>query len=185
MLLASKKTVNAEKGAELLLECLDTVKEYKEALKESKSAPLPPIMTVFNASTSGQYVMAVLKKIRCSDMEEILSLLPFASVNQLIEHLIPLLRSSKADVEIINRVLVFLVKAHHKPIVSSRNLFLAMKHLQTLSLNRVTEAKDLVGCNLHGLLYVQREREQLENGVTLFADALQKRKKRKVPFKML
>lgn len=185
MLLASKKTVNAEKGAELLLECLDTVKEYKEALKESKNTPLPPIMMAFNASTSGQYIMAVLKKIRCSDMEEILSLLPFASVNQLIEYLIPLLRSSKGEVEIINRVLVFLVKAHHKPIVSSRDLFLAMKQLQSLSVNRVTEAKDLVGCNLHGLLYVQREREQLEDGVTLFADALQKRKKRKVPFKML
>ncbi|KAK7588108.1 hypothetical protein V9T40_005353 [Parthenolecanium corni] len=185
MVLASKRTVNAERGAELLLECLDTVQQYKEELKQSKNTPLPPIMMAFNATTSGEYVMAILKKIRCSDMEEILSLLPFASVNRLIEYLIPLLRSSKGDVEILNRVLVFLLKAHHKPIVSSRNLFLAMKQLQSLSLDRVTEAKDLVGCNLHGLLYVQREREQLENGLTLFADALQKRKKRKVPFKML
>lgn len=184
MMLASKKTVNAEKGAELLLECLDTIKEYKEALKQSKSTTLPPIMMAFNATTTDEYVMAILRKIRCSDMEEILSLLPFASVNQLIEQLIPLLKRSR-EVEVINRVLVFLVRAHHKPIVSSRNLFLTMKQLQSLSMKRVTEARDLVGCNLHGLLYVQRERELL-SGITLFQDSLSlHRKKRKIAHKFL
>ncbi len=180
MLLASKKTVNAEKGAELLLECLDTIKEYKKALQENASTPIPQIMVAFSSKTPDEYLLNILKKIRCSDLEEILSLLPLSSVSELIENLLALLRKMNQEVELIARVLVFLLRAHHKPIVSSRNLFLILKQLQKISPKRIKEVKDTVGYNLHVLYHIQREKE-LENSVQLFEELYleQKQKDRK------
>lgn len=160
--LASRKTVTAEKGAELLLECIEVLTDYKKELLECKRAardlpPLPQIMLAFNAKNDTEYFLAVLRKIRTSDFEEILSLLSLSSVCQLLELLLPLLQSAGNETETIVKILVFLLRAHHKPIVSSGNLFLVLRKLQTLAVERINQLNDTVGCNLHGLLYFQRE----------------------------
>lgn len=120
MHLASRKTVNAEIGAELLLECLQVLRQ----LEETTPSSLPPIMLAFNAQNGDQYLTAVLRKIRASDLEGILSILPFASACQLLERTLPLLGASHPETETVCRVVVFLLQAHHRPTVSSRNLFL-------------------------------------------------------------
>ncbi|XKL69662.1 hypothetical protein PGB90_007431 [Kerria lacca] len=152
----SKKTVKAEKGAELLLECLDIIKEYKKCQSQSKDIPLPAIMLAFNVKTTDEYLVLILRKLRSSDLEEILSLLPFLSVNELIEYLVPLLRRQNSDTEIIVRILVFLLRAHHKPIISSNNLYITLKQLNLIAIQNINEITDTMGYNLHALYYTER-----------------------------
>lgn len=164
--LASRKTVSAEKGAELLMECLQVLREFEQTPSSSCSEPaptLPPIMVAFNVRNGNEYLIAVLRKIRTSDLEEILSLLPFASACQLLERMLPVLRSSQLETELLCRVIVFLLRVHHRPVISSRNLFLVLQKLATEAHSTLSLLKDTVGCNLHALFHLQREKELREN----------------------
>ncbi|XP_065226210.1 WD repeat-containing protein 3 [Planococcus citri] len=160
--LASRKTVTAEKGAELLLECMEVLKEYRKEVQECKRSniqlpSLPPIMMAFNAKSDQEYFCVILRKIKTSDFEEILSLLPLSSVCELLQLLIPLLHSVNSETEIVVKILIFLLRVHHKPIVSSGDLYLTLRQLQTSAVERISHLKDTIGCNLHGLLYFKRE----------------------------
>lgn len=67
-LLPSRKTVNAEKAAELILECLDVTKEYKEQLANvtppNPPPALPLIMQAYNCSSTEEYLLETLRRVR-------------------------------------------------------------------------------------------------------------------------
>lgn len=55
--------------AELLLECLNVIKEYKDSVLENSNKgtekpPLPIIMTAFNVKTPDDYLLEIIKRIR-------------------------------------------------------------------------------------------------------------------------
>lgn len=55
--------------AELLLECLNTIKEYKDTLLENQNKGLeipsiPLIMAAFNVKTTDDYLLEIIKRIR-------------------------------------------------------------------------------------------------------------------------
>lgn len=188
--LPSKKTVGSEKAAEQLLECLEICREFRAKLKEhsalvkaaSKKEKVPPppqvpaLMAAYQAATPDDFLLEILQRIRSSDLEEALLLLPFTSVCELLSQL-PALIERGFQTELVCRTMIFLFRVHHKPIVNNQALLPVVGQLQKFALSKVNHLRDMVGYNLHGLQFLQRELEARE-GVQLFMDAtLEKRKK--------
>nr|CAD7572339.1 unnamed protein product [Timema californicum] len=182
--LPSKKTVGSERAAEQLLECLEVCQEYREQLlehsqmsKSSKKPPPPPaIMTAYKVSTPDDFLLETLARIRTSDLEETLLILPFTSVCDLLNSLLPLL-SRGYQTEMLCKVVVFLLKIHHGPIVGNQTLLPVISKLKKLMFTTVNNVRDMVGYNMQGLRYLQRDLEARE-GVQLFRDATLQRKDR-------
>ncbi|VEN48491.1 unnamed protein product [Callosobruchus maculatus] len=184
--LPSKKTIGSEVAAESILECLEVCEKYREQLAEhevlqaassqtlTKPAP-PPLMVAFNVSTVEDFLLETLKRIRSSDLEEALLLLPFSSVCEILQSLPPLVARGD-NTELLLKVLMFLMKLHHAPLVASHNMLNTLQKLKKLATERIRDLRDLVGYNYYGMLYLQREVEAAE-GVLLFRDATRERTK--------
>lgn len=181
MNLASKKTVDAEKAAELLLECLKVCTEYRAELEECQAAgrkppQIPLLMTAYNCSNPDDYLLEMLKRIRASELEEALLLLPYTSVCELLPQFVPLL-GRKLHSDVVCRALVFLIRVHHRPLVTNPSLLPLIQKLNSLAMQRITDFRDLIGENVYGLMFQHREMEAKE-GVKLFWDATKARKER-------
>ncbi|XP_067008670.2 WD repeat-containing protein 3 [Anabrus simplex] len=181
--LPSRKTVGSENAAEQLIECLQVGKEYSlkllehEELHKNQKVPPPPapaIMQAYQATTPEDYLLEVLSRIRSSDLEEALLILPFTTVCELLT-MLPSLLKRGSHTEIVTRVMMFLVRIHHGPIVSNQALLPVITKLHKVALRKVNDLRDIVGYNLHGLKFLQHELE-VKEGVQLFREAtLQKR----------
>ncbi|KZC12214.1 PREDICTED: WD repeat-containing protein 3 [Dufourea novaeangliae] len=178
--LPSRKTVSSEKGAELLLECLEVSKTYSEQV--SKAAALnatsvvPLEMQAYNCTTVEDYLLETVKRIRASDLEETLLLLPYSAACDILK-MLPKLLESDHHTELIARLTLCLVQTHHGPITSNQELLHTLETVQTLAIKKVSELKDMVGFNLHGMLHMQRLMEEKE-GIQLFKDATKSSKHR-------
>ncbi|XP_044270413.1 WD repeat-containing protein 3 [Tribolium madens] len=184
--LPSKKTVGSEKAADSILECLEICEKYKEqlaeheALQAASSRTLPPpqpplLMQALNVSTPDDFLLETIRRIRPSDLEEALLLLPFASVCEVLQ-ILPALIARGDQIELVCKICIFLLKLHHSPIVANHTLLVTLKQLQKLAFTKVQELRDLVGYNLYGMQFIQREIEAAE-GVQLFRDATLEKKK--------
>ncbi|KAF4533428.1 hypothetical protein B566_EDAN001153, partial [Ephemera danica] len=114
--LPSRKTVGAEKAAEELMEALELAVEYKETLQENQASgqadrlPNPPLlMLAMGITNPEEFVLATLKKIRASDMEEALLLLRFSAMEQLLKF-IPMLIKLDPLNETVLIVYAFILK---------------------------------------------------------------------------
>ncbi|KAI4471001.1 wd repeat containing protein 3 wdr3 [Holotrichia oblita] len=184
--LPSKKTVGSEKAAESILECLEVCEKYKEQLADhaalqaasTQALPLPtapPLMQALNVSTPNDYFLETIKRIRTSDLEEALILLPFPSVCEILQ-ILPALVMRGDNTELVCRLLVFLLKIHHTPIVANNSLLSVLKQLQKSAMVKVEEFRDLIGYNYHGMQFLQHQIENSE-GIQLFRDIAAERSK--------
>lgn len=170
--LPSKKTVGSEKGAELILECLEISNEFDN---QDEPKEINPIMTVYDVKDSSDFLVAILGKIRASDLEESLLLLPFTSVCEILIKLPGILKSRKDQTELICKVVLFLFRIHQKPIVSNQTLLPIIRELITNINFAVNELRDMIGVNFHALQLFQRDIEAKE-GIELFMDATRDKK---------
>ncbi|XP_049287389.1 WD repeat-containing protein 3 [Anopheles funestus] len=169
--LPSKKTIGSEKGAESILECLEVSKEYED---EGGKGPLPPLMFAYSATNTDEFLLTVLSRIRASDLEESLLLLPFSAVCVLLEK-VPKLTVARQDyTELICKVVLFLFRVHQKPIVSNQVLLPVIQKIVPTLQAAVSELRDMVGTNLHAGQMLQRELEE-NDGCVLFRDATKQR----------
>ncbi|XP_058130598.1 WD repeat-containing protein 3 [Anopheles ziemanni] len=172
--LPSKKTIGSEKGAENILECLEVSKQYEE---EGAKGPLPPLMFAYSATNTDDFLLTVLSRIRASDLEESLLLLPFAAVCELLERIPKLTITRKDQTELICKVVLFLFRVHQKPIVSNQVLLpVIQKIIHTLQ-EAICELRDMIGMNFHASQMLQRELEE-NDGCVLFRDATKLRVQR-------
>ena len=114
--LPSRRTAETEKGAEQLMEA---VQLYYEHEREGEGAVLPPLMLAYGAETSLGYVASVIGRIKSSQLEETLLVLPLDVVTQLLKLLAKLLKEG-IEPEITGRCLLFLIEIHHGPIISNK-----------------------------------------------------------------
>ncbi|XP_012251117.2 WD repeat-containing protein 3 [Athalia rosae] len=178
--LPSRKTVNSEKAAELILECLEISKAYQEQL-DAVVPPhpppvLPPLMQAFSCATTQDFLLETIKRVRASELEEALLLLPYSAACEILK-VLPELFNSNYQAELVSRLTLSLVRAHHSPIVTSKELLTILDKIRTLSLERVTALRDTVGYNLYGLAFTQRLIEE-QQGIQLFKDASKSRKQK-------
>ncbi|KAH8358999.1 hypothetical protein KR093_003792 [Drosophila rubida] len=172
--LASRKTVGSEQSAESIMECLEISRQFE---LEAEEKPEPhPLMLALQVKNPTDFLVATLARIRSSDMEEALLLLPFSIVCELLERLPTLINQRPDELELLCRVTVFLFKVHMKPIAASKTMKPLLIKLLGLLKRDVQQLRDVMGYNLHALSLLQSEVEQRE-GVQLFREATQTRRK--------
>ncbi|XP_054471240.1 WD repeat-containing protein 3 [Anoplopoma fimbria] len=189
---AAKKTVETVKAAERIMEALELYKEENRKLEEHKYAcmtavnklPLPkpnPILVAFGNISASRYVLDVIKKVRSSELEVSLLVLPFPYVPQLLTLFNSYIQQG-LEVELVCRCLFFLLKIHFGQISSNQMLVSVIDDLRTNTVSKVQEIRDVMGFNSAALQLLQREIESKED-VMFFADATgqlsQKKKKRR------
>lgn len=170
--LPSKKTIGSEKAAENILECLEVSKQFEA--EETKNI-IPPLMYAFEATNTDDFLLAVLTRIRASDLEEALLLLPFSSVCEILERIPKLTQTRQDQTEIICKVVLFLFRIHQKPIVNNQILLPVIQQIIDKLQGAIVELRDMVGVNYHGMQMLQREVEA-NQGVDLFRDASKSRR---------
>uniref|UniRef100_A0A182JRG0 Small-subunit processome Utp12 domain-containing protein n=1 Tax=Anopheles christyi TaxID=43041 RepID=A0A182JRG0_9DIPT len=169
--LPSKKTIGSEKGAENILECLEVCKQYEE---EGGKGPLPPLMFAYSATNTDDFLLTVLSRVRASDLEESLLLLPFNAVCELLERVPKLATERKDHTELICKVVLFLFRVHQKPIVNNQVLLPVIQKIVQTMQTALGELRDMVGTNFHAAQMLQRELEE-NDGCVLFRDATKQR----------
>ncbi|XP_031826213.1 WD repeat-containing protein 3 [Nomia melanderi] len=180
--LPSRKTVSSEKAAELILECLEISKTYIEQLKESDSktaSALPLQMQAYNCTTVEDYLLETIKRVRASELDETLMLLPYSAACDILK-MLPKLLQSDYHTELIARLALSLIQTHHGPITANLELLQTLETVKTLSIKKVSALRDMMGFNLHGMMHIQHVIEEKE-GIQLFKDATKSsRHRRKV-----
>lgn len=188
---AGKKTVETVKAAERIMEALELYKEelrkmeeHKYACKHAGKELAPPkpnmILVAFGNISPAQYVLEVIKKVRSSELEVSLLVLPFPYVPDLLKLCSSYIQQG-LEVELVCRCLFFLLKIHFGQISSNQMMLSVIDELRTNTLSKVQEIRDMMGFNHAALLFLQREIESKED-VMFFADAtgrLQEKKKRR------
>ncbi|XP_056289590.1 WD repeat-containing protein 3 [Pseudoliparis swirei] len=190
---ASKKTVETVKAAERIMEALELYKEEDQKMEEHKYAsmtavnklppPRPnPILAALGNISPARYVLDVIKKVRSSELEVSLLVLPFPYVPQLLRLFNGYMQLG-LEVELVCRCLFFLLKIHFGPISSNQMLLSVVDELRSHTVAKVQQIRDVMGFNSAALQFLQREIESKED-VMFFADATghvaaKKRKRRK------
>ena len=169
--LPSRKTVGAEKAAENILECLELGKKFDE----DEAKDIPTLMAFYEAKNSNDFLLAVLSKIRSSDLEESLLLLPFSNVCEILQRLPKMASQRKDESELICKVVMFLFRIHHKSIVTSKILLPSIEKLIKHLEESIVEVRDMIGSNIHSMSLLQRRIED-QDKVELFKDATRARK---------
>ncbi|XP_034741433.1 WD repeat-containing protein 3 [Etheostoma cragini] len=189
---ASKKTVETVKAAERIMEALELYKEENRKMEVYKYAcqtagnevppPRPnPILVAFGNVSPSRYVLDVVKKVRSSELEVSLLVLPFPYIPELLTLFNGYIKQG-LEVELVCRCLFFLLKIHFGQISSNQMLLSVIDELRTNTVSKVREIRDVMGFNSAALQFLQREIESKED-VMFFADATgqlaEKKKKRR------
>lgn len=197
--LAATRTVESVKGAERIMEAIELYKEETEKMKEyqadcqaqNKKLPPPqpnPILKAYGDVTPSKYVCEVLKKVKSSELEESLLVMPFSYVLDLFP-LLEIFINQGWEVELSCRCLFFLLRVNHGQITSSQVLLPIIDRLRSTTLSKVAQLKDTIGFNLAGLQFMQQQIEA-KGDVQFFSDATdqfkeKKRKKKKAEGKVI
>uniref|UniRef100_A0A3Q3QZH0 Small-subunit processome Utp12 domain-containing protein n=1 Tax=Monopterus albus TaxID=43700 RepID=A0A3Q3QZH0_MONAL len=184
---AGKKTVETVKAAERIMEALELYNEETRKMEELKFAcenAGKEVETLFSNPAfyicPSRYVLDVIKKVRSSELEISLLVLPFPYVPKLLKLFSSYIRQG-LEVELVCRCLFFLLKIHFGQISSNQMLLSVIDELRTNTLSKVHEIRDVMGFNSAALQFLQREMESKED-VMFFADAtgqMEKKKKRR------
>uniref|UniRef100_A0A1A8G6Z8 WD repeat-containing protein 3 n=2 Tax=Nothobranchius korthausae TaxID=1143690 RepID=A0A1A8G6Z8_9TELE len=188
---AGKKTVETVKAAERIMEALELYREETRKKEEheyfcqtaGKQLPLPkpnPILVAYGNITPSRYVLDVIRKVRSSELEVSLLVLPFHYVPELLKLFSSYVQQG-LEVELVCRCLFFLLKIHFGQISSNQMMLSIIDDLRTNTLSKVCEIRDVLGFNGAALQFLQREIESKED-VMFFADAtgrLEEKKKRR------
>uniref|UniRef100_A0A8B9SJ33 WD repeat-containing protein 3 n=1 Tax=Anas platyrhynchos TaxID=8839 RepID=A0A8B9SJ33_ANAPL len=195
--LAGKKTIETIKAAERIMEAIELYREEMVKLKEHKAIckaagkevpyPVNPILRAYgNITVSGALLFPYLCFL-LSELEESLLVLPFSYVPDLLRLFNEYIRLG-AEVELLCRALLFLLKIHFGQITTNQMLVTVIENLKKTTISRVSEARDVLGFNMAGLQHLKREIEAKDE-VMFFADATdrfeEKKRKRKKKEKMI
>lgn len=185
---AGKKTVETVKAAERIMEALELYKEEGRKMEEhgyaceraGKELPPPdpnPILVAFGNVTPSRYVLDVIRKVRSSELEVSLLVLPFPYIPELLKLFNSFIRDG-LEVELVCRCLFFLLRIHFGQISSNQMLLSVIDELRTNTLSKVREIRDVMGFNSAALQFLQREIESKED-VMFFAEATGQLKEKK------
>ncbi|XP_014852216.1 PREDICTED: WD repeat-containing protein 3 [Poecilia mexicana] len=188
---AGKKSIETVKAAERIMEALELYREETRKSEEhkyfcekaGKELPPPkpnPILVAFGNVTPSRYVLDVIRKVRSSELEISLLVLPFPYVPELLKLFSSYIQQG-LEVELVCRCLFFLLKIHFGQITSNQMLVSVIDELKTNTLSKVCQIRDVLGFNSAALQFLQREIESKED-VMFFADAtgqLEEKKKRR------
>ena len=103
-----------------------------------------------------QYMLWVLRSVKCAELEQSLLVLPLHYMERLIFYLILLLRNGQG-VELCSRTAIFLVKTHHQnQLVGHHKMAIPLPELQRLLKLRLSEARDAIGYNMAAIRIIAK-----------------------------
>jgi U3 small nucleolar RNA-associated protein 12 len=153
------------KAGERIMKALDLFQEEKEKLAQSLKYGEDPesvtphiLLSASGCPDPESYVLQAFEKIRSSDLEAALLVIPFSYVPNIL-YLTNHWASKNWNASVTCRVLFFLLKVHHNQIVASRSLRPVLADLQKSVRKSVEMQRDLVGKNVAALRYLKREKE--------------------------
>lgn len=162
---ASKMTVDTVKSADRLIEAIDVFDseqakeiEYKRLceLADTRGEPKPvepehdPLLMTALTSDYNRFMLETLRRVKSSELEEILLTLPFDYVTRLLAILVKFLERDW-DVELMVRCATFLLKINFGRIVASPALVPIVFKLKAVILDKATDLRDCTGFNLMAL----------------------------------
>lgn len=178
--LAGKKTAITLRGTELLMEAIDVHKSEslaRKTVKDLSTHEPNPLLLKYNTRCHHRFVLETIRSIRSADLDEALLSLPFSYASDLLRILVIFLERDW-EVELVNRVVTFLSRAHFGQITSSEQLRPVMERLSDLSLKRSQEVQKMIGVNLAALRFLQDKINEKEE-VALFAETFDRLKEKK------
>lgn len=183
---AGQKTAATERAAERLLEAIEICHQYKLERQQcpNQSPELHPLMMARECHTPDHFIVDVLTRVKASELEECLIVLPFDSVLSLLQLLSDSLeRGQCVAPELVCRCVCLLLRIHHGQLVAGGSMSPALiRQLQQRVHGQVTRLRDMTGFNMAALQFIQQQLAERDQ-VKLFVDATsavkQRRKKRK------
>lgn len=186
--LAGKKSIETVKGAEKIMEALELYKEETAKLEQheleckqkGKELPPPaqhPMFIAYKVSSPARFMLEMLKKVRSSELEESLLVLPFSYVIDMLK-VLEVFIDSGWEIELSCRCLFFLLRVHHGQITSNQVLLPVINRLRLKTVEKVNKLRDEIGFNLAGLSFLKRAIEDSES-VQFFVDASGRFKEKK------
>lgn len=148
-LTASEKIMDA---LTLAHEDLLATREFAVARAANPGAPIPapqrhPVLS-FNNTSPAQHLHAALASVPASALQDALLLLPFSALPPLFDLLADMLSSRGGGAPLAARVLLFLLRTHHKQVVASRELRPLLQRAGAVMRDTLSEWKGTLGWNL-------------------------------------
>jgi len=160
---ATKQTVETLMAGERIAEALELgmadlhlLQAWEDAKQTQANAPPPQRSTIFLALgniSAETHVMGVLQRIPAAALHDALLVLPFSTVPALFTFL-DLFARRQMNMPLTCRILFFMLKTHHRQIVSSRTMRAMMDRIRTNLREALRRQKDEMGLNLAALRVV-------------------------------
>lgn len=155
---AGKKTLETVSAADSIVEALDMataeeerIKESRKALRESDYVPNPLLLGLSPSS----YVLRAIGRVRTSELEQALILVPFMDALRLLDFCASWLKEG-AGVELLARVSILLCRIHLQQLMSTPAARTSLVELRSLLQARLNEMKDTWGYNAAALEFLRR-----------------------------
>lgn len=121
--------------------------------------PRHPLYVAHNNISSSAYLLQLLTKLPPQALTDSLLLLPFAQLPALLTFLALLARDQPRTIPLVCRVLAFVLRAHHRQLVSSRLMRAELDALRTTLRAGMDASRREMGFNLAGLRVLGRRME--------------------------
>ncbi|CRK41022.1 hypothetical protein BN1708_008422 [Verticillium longisporum] len=160
---ATKQTVETLMAGERIAEALELgmadlnlLKEYEQARLTNPHAQPPQRNVIFVALgniSAETHVMSVLQRIKASALHDALLVLPFSTVPMLFTFL-DLFAQRSMNMPLTCRILFFMLKTHHRQIVSSRTMRTMLDGIRANLRAALRKQKNEMGYNIAALKVV-------------------------------
>jgi len=157
---ASKQTIETLMAGERIAEALEMgitdlnlLKEYEEQKSVDPSTSRPQRSVVYLALgniSAEEHVMSVLQKIKAAALNDALVTLPFALLPTLFVFL-DIFAQRAMNIPLTCRVLLFMLKTHHKSIVASKTMKVMLDGVRAHLREALRRQRDEMGFNIAAL----------------------------------
>jgi U3 small nucleolar RNA-associated protein 12 len=152
-LMAGEKIIEA---LDLGMEDLDVMRQWKEVKARNPNAAPPTRHALYMALgniSAERHVLNVINKIPAASLQDALLVLPFSKLPALFTF-IDIWASRQWAIPLTCRVLFFILKTHHRQIVSSKMMRPMLDQIRTTLRHVLARQKDEMGFNLAALQYI-------------------------------
>eukprot|EP01132_Coremiostelium_polycephalum_P000632 gene632-783_t len=163
---AGKTTLETIMAGEEILDAINLVIKEKQRLEEHEmdqrnskiEIPFQPDIMLLGR-TDSEYLWLKMNKIRPSDLEEALRVLPFGVIKTLFEYFNEWLALTGKSIEFIFKCAFFLIQIHQNQLSVSVDHIETLQTLNTNIKNRLAVERNKLGFNRSAMGYVKREIE--------------------------
>lgn len=182
---AGKRSLSTIKAGERLLEALDLCDAEQLRLVEDPSERPSPLLLGLSADA---YLLRTMEGIKMSELDEALTVLPLSSAVNLLEYCARLLapdnKAAALAVELVSRIVMFLLQLHNSQIVAGATTRKLVAELHDRMAQRLEALRSDMGFNAAALSFWKSELADRDDAPFRDAEArafnIQMSKKRKL-----